>query len=307
MKKTEEILACEGYSVLMSVYAGVDPLQLENALDSMLCQTLPTDDLVLVCDGPLTPALDAVIASVSAAFPETLRVLRLSQHLGLVAALNAGLDACRHDLVARMDSDDISLPHRCQRQVSCLLHHPELTIISSTVLEFTDTPHRITGQRGLPREYGDICRFSRKRSPFNHPAVMYRKSAVLAAGGYRTDYPLFEDYDLWVRMLCSGFRGENLREPLLFMRSGPEMYRRRGGGRYAVNLLRFHWYLFRKGWSSPADLVTGAIPHAIACLLPTTLLGLVYRWLHRKGGDHGLPNPDRGYCTLQRSRHLPGF
>lgn len=307
MSKTEEILTSEGYSVLMSVYAGADPGQLENALDSMLCQTLPTDDLVLVCDGPLTPALDTVIAAMSAAFPDTLRILRLPRHSGLVAALNAGLEACRHPLVARMDSDDVSMPHRCQQQVRCFLQDPGLSIVSGTVLEFTDTPARITGQRALPRDYWDICRFSRKRSPFNHPAVMYRKSAVLAAGGYRADYPLFEDYDLWVRMLYSGFRGENLREPLLFMRSGPGMYRRRGGLRYAVNLLRFHWQLCHRGWSHPADFLTGAIPHAFACILPTAMLGLVYRWLHRKGGSYGLPDPDRRHCTLQRSRHLPGF
>lgn len=303
----QEMLPCEGYSVLMSVYAGSDPGQLEAALNSMLRQTLPTDDLVLVCDGPLTPALDAVIETTFAAFPRILQVLRLPRHAGLVTALNTGLARCRHELVARMDSDDISLPHRCQQQVSFLTGHPELAIVSSTVLEFTASPAHITGQRALPLEHEALCRFSRKRSPFNHPAVMYRKSAVAAVGGYRGDYPLFEDYDLWVRMLRVGFRGENLREPLLFMRSGPGMYRRRGGSRYALNLLRFHGRLCREGWSSPTDFLTGALPHALACLLPTVMLGLVYRWLHRKGECYGLPNPDRGHGALQPSRHLPGF
>ncbi len=296
----KEILAWEKYSVLMSVYAGSDPRELAEALGSMLCQTLPTDDLVLVCDGPLTPALDQVVASVADAFPNTLRVLRLPRHGGLVPALNAGLALCRHGLVARMDSDDISLPHRCQSQVRYLLHHPEVAILSGTVLEFTGTPDNITGQRALPGGNGEICRFSRKRSPFNHPAVMYRKAAVMAAGGYGNAYPLFEDYDLWVRMLRYGFRGENLREPLLFMRSGPGMYRRRGGARYARNLLGLHWGLCREGWSCSGDFLTGAVPHAALCLLPSSGLGMVYQtWLHRKREHHENTHSHRRHLALQ--------
>lgn len=303
----KEILACEGYSVLMSVYAGADPAQLRAAVRSMLDQTLPTDDFVLVCDGPLTEELERVIGSFTRREPDRFHVLRLERHSGLVAALNRGLPLCRHDLVARMDSDDISLPHRCRTQTAYLAAHPELAILSGTVLEFTEDPGTVTGKRALPATHGGIRRFARKRSPFNHPAVMYRKSAVAAAGGYRADYPLFEDYDLWVRMLCAGFRGENLREPLLFMRTGMGMYRRRGGARYARNLLRFHSRLCREGFSTPGDFFTGAIPHALACLLPTHGLRLFYFWLHRKGGSYASQNPDRGYRALQPGRNLPGL
>ncbi|MBQ8835048.1 MAG: glycosyltransferase [Oscillospiraceae bacterium] len=297
-----EILAAEGYSVLMAVYAGSVPGELRSAVESMLAQTLPTDDFVLVCDGPLTDALDVVITSFTCQFPGLFQILRLPRHRGLVAALNAGLPLCRHELVARMDSDDISLPHRCQRQADFFAAHPELHILSGTVLEFTDHTDNITGMRLLPSGDRNIRRFSRKRSPFNHPAVMYRKSAVAAAGGYREDHPLFEDYDLWVRMLCAGFRGENLREPLLFMRAGPGMYRRRGGMRYARNLLRFHRELWRSGWSGPADYIAGAVPHALACVLPTELLGRVYGLLHRKAGK----DTERGYPALQPFRGIPG-
>ena len=302
-----EILASERYSVLMPVHAGADPGQLYAALESMLTQTLPTDDLVLVCDGPLTGPLDAVLRELALRFPHVLRILRLPCHAGLVAALNAGLAECRHDLVARMDSDDISCPNRCRKQVSALMEKPELAIVSSCVQEFTDLPAKTDGMRALPLGHDGICRFSRKRSPFNHPAVMYRKSAVAAVGGYREGYPLFEDYDLWVRMLCAGFRGENLREPLLFMRAGPGMYRRRGGPAYAWNLLRFHRALCRRGWSSSADFITGAVPHFFACILPTVTLGQLYGLLHREGGFDGYQDPDRGNRTLQPGIYLPGF
>ena len=295
------------YSVLMPVYAAVEPGQLDAAIGSMLGQTLPTDDFVLVCDGPLPPALDRVVEGFARRHPQIFRVLRLPRHQGLVAALNAGLPLCRHDLVARMDSDDISLPHRCARQADFLLRNPDIAVLSGTVLEFWDMPTGVTGKRSLPGGHQELCFFSGRRSPFNHPAVMYRRAAVAAAGGYRNTFPLFEDYDLWVRMQRAGFRGENLREPLLFMRTGLGMYRRRGGPDYAGQLLRFQRYLCREGWSTPADFLTGAVPHALVCLLPIYGLALVYRELHRKGEKYGYQDPHCGYGALRPCRYLPGL
>ncbi len=268
------------YSVLMSVYAGEDPAHLQAAIDSMYRQTIPTDDFVLVCDGPLTDHLEAITTSTHLRFPDSFHVVRLPEHRGLAPALNAGLRQCRHELIARMDSDDISFPDRCARQLARFRAEPELAILSGTVAEFERTPAHITGHRTLPRTHPDICQFSRKRSPFNHPAVMYRKSAVLAAGGYDEGYPYFEDYDLWIRMLQTGFRGENLREPILFMRAGSGMYRRRSGPAYARRMLRFHRALRGKGWSSRIDYLSAALPHALICLLPVSLVRHVYHALH---------------------------
>lgn len=269
-------LNTNGYSVLMSVYAGEKPEHLQAAIDSMLDQSLPTDDFILVCDGPLTDALDTVIA----AYPQ-LRVVRLPRHEGISAALNEGLLHCRHEFVARMDSDDVSLPQRCRDQLQYLLTHPDIAILSGTVVEFDHDPALVTGQRTLPEDHARICRFSRKRNPFNHPAVMFRKSAVIAAGGYFGNYPLFEDYDLWIRMLCAGFRGKNLREPVLYMRAGNTLYHRRSGGTYAENLLAFHRQLRLQGWSTEMDYLSGGVPHAIVCWMPVACVRRVYARLHR--------------------------
>ncbi len=270
------------YSVLMSVYAGENPAFLREAIDSMYRQTIPTDDFVLVCDGPLADGLEAILTSTLQRFPDSFHVVHLPEHRGLAPALNAGLRHCRHELIARMDSDDISDPQRCAHQLSRFREDPGLAILSGTVAEFEDSPANITGQRALPAAYPDICRFSRKRSPFNHPAVMYRKSAVLAAGGYDESYPYFEDYDLWIRMLQTGFRGENLREPILYMRAGTGMCRRRSGPDYARRMLHFHRSLRCQGWISLRDYLCGALPHALVCLLPVPMVRQVYRALHRQ-------------------------
>lgn len=270
------------YSVLMSVYHKEKAEYFSQAIDSMLNQTVPPSDFVLVCDGPLTPELDAVVDDFQTRCPDLFQVIRLPENKGLGVALNKGLAVCKYDLIARMDSDDVSMPDRCRRQCDMFSEDSRLAVASGVVLEFEDTPDVISGERALPCEHEKICAFSRKRSPFNHPAVMYRKSAVLKVGGYRSDYPYLEDYDLWVRILKGGLKSANLKEPLVYMRTVNGLYERRGGLDYARHILAFHADLKRSGWITTADFITGAIPHAAICLLPVKVTKTIYRAMHKR-------------------------
>lgn len=217
------------YSVLMSVYVKEKAEYLRQAMYSIWEQTIPTDDFVLVCDGPLSPELNTVIDDMLATHPDTLHVVRLEKNGGLGNALNEGIKHCKYELVARMDSDDISRPDRCEKQLGVFTTHPEVSICSGTILEFRDDVNTITGRRELPQNDKDIRSFSRKRNPFNHPAVMFKRSAVESAGGYDETFHLFEDYYLWIRMLQNGAVGYNIKEPLLYMRTPEDLYMRRGG------------------------------------------------------------------------------
>ncbi|MCI9583193.1 glycosyltransferase [Clostridiaceae bacterium] len=270
------------YSVLMSVYSREKPQYLRQAIDSMFSQTICTDDFVLVCDGPLTDELDAVVEEAGKrCAPGYFRALRLERNQGLGNALNAGMNICRNELIARMDSDDISCADRCERQLRAFAGNPDLDIVSGTVEEFRETEQLVTGRRALPAAHEAICRFSRKRNPFNHPAVMFKKSAVEAAGGYDESYHLFEDYYLWIRMLRNGCRGENLQETLLYMRISEEMYERRGGASYGEDMKRFHRWMRDVKWASAGDYITGVIPHALICRLPNHVRRAAYTYLHR--------------------------
>lgn len=227
------------YSVLMSVYHKERPEFLRQAMESIAKQTVPTNDFVLVCDGPLNEQLDEVIAQMQDVFGQLLHVVRLEKNMGLGNALNIGIQHCKNDLVARMDSDDISRPDRCERQLRIFSERSELDICSGTVEEFSAQPQNVENRRIVPQTHEEILKFAKKRNPFNHPCVMYRKSAVLAAGSYQ-DFYLLEDYYLWIRMLLNGSLGYNIQEPLLWMRAGSDMYKRRSGWKYAksqVNLL----------------------------------------------------------------------
>ena len=263
------------YSVLMTVYKNDDPKFFEAAIESMLNQTLPTDNFVLVCDGKLEKGLNNVIKR----FLDKLTVVRLKRNCGLGVALKHGLKYCQHDLVARMDSDDISLPDRCEKQVRAFESDKNLAILSGTIQEFSGDI--LLKKRSLPTEHEEIVTLSQKRNPFNHPAVMYRKSAVIAAGGYNEKYHNFEDYDLWVRMLKNGAKGRNLDDTILRMRVSDDMYRRRGGRDYAKNLLRFHNHLRKTGWISTKTFATCAVPHSVVCIMPNSMRKVVYKALRK--------------------------
>ena len=268
------------YSVLMSVYLKESPEFLRQSMESIYNQTIPTDNFVLVCDGPLNAGLYKVIEEQKGKFQEALKIIQLEKNCGLGNTLNEGMKHCCHELVARMDSDDISFPKRCERQLQVFKDRPEVAICSGTVLEFKNTLDRITGRRILPEKYEEICKFSHKRNPFNHPAVMFRKLAVEKSGGYQERYHLFEDYDLWVRMLMKGYKGYNLKFPILYMRVSEDMYARRGGKSYAKTMLQIHWWMKQSGWTKGCEYITGAVPHAVICVLPNRLRKWIYQRLH---------------------------
>ena len=199
----------EKYSVLMSLYKNEHPAYLRLALDSMLNQTVAPDEIVLVEDGPLTDELYAVVKE----YEPCLHLVVNEKNLGLGLALNTGLKACRNELVARMDTDDISKPDRCEKQLKRFEEKPELALVGCHIDEFIGTPDHVISQRRVPLRSEEIYQFAKKRSAFNHPAVMYRKSAVLAEGGY-SDLKRNQDVELFGRMLFKGYLAENIDEAL---------------------------------------------------------------------------------------------
>ena len=245
------------FSVLIAVYAKEIPAHLEQSLESIFRQELPPDEVVLVEDGPLTAALDEVIGRFKAQ-QEALHIVKLPQNQGLGLALKEGLRHCQYDLVARMDSDDIATPQRFSKEMAWLESHPETDVVGTWTDEFSDTSGQVISTRRLPETHEALLRFSRYRNPMNHPTVMFRKAAVERAGGYR-HRELFEDYDLWVRMLQQGARFHNLQESLLRFRLSPQFYGRRGGWHYILLETAFQRWMHEVGhisWLRMAGNIT---------------------------------------------------
>lgn len=269
------------YSVLMSVYYKEKPAQLEQAIESIRMQTLPTSDFVLVCDGPLNVDLDTVIAREKQKMGKILNVVRLPQNVGLGRALNEGIKKCKYELVARMDSDDISYPDRCEKQLMVFSSHPEVSVCSGIVEEFSSNIHVVDSRRVLPETQTEIMEFAKFRNPFNHPCVMYKKSAVEAVGSYQ-DFYLLEDYYLWLRMLMAGYQGYNLQEPLLHMRAGPDMYKRRAGWKYAKSQARLFRFMENEGFIGTRQYICSCIIRCGSSLAPNLLRKIAFERVLRK-------------------------
>lgn len=263
------------YSVLMSVYHKEKAINLSEAINSMLRQTVMTNDFVIVCDGPLNKSLDDVIEDFDKSHPGLFNIVRLEKNGGLANALNKGMKYCKNEIIARMDSDDISEANRMAKQLEAL-EEQHADIVGSYVVEFNGTLSNKGGKRIVPVEDEDIKAFAKKRNPFNHPSVVFKKSKVEAAGGYpRYDY--FEDYALWVTMLSQGDKGYNVGEVLVNMRAGDELYNRRGGLGYVKCIVRFNKYMKELGYITTKQFLTQSAARSIVSIMPNFVRKFLYK------------------------------
>ena len=255
------------FSVLISVYIN-DPLEhLVSAVESVINQSRPPDQLVIVLDGPVSDEVKEFVESLKREKEVLCTVLGLKNNVGLGIALKFGLEHCEHELVARMDADDISVATRFEQQLDFLRNHPEISVVGGNIVEFDE--HSTRGAREVAQEPKDVISMARQRNPVNHVTVMFRKTDVLAVGGYR-DFPTYEDYDLWIRMIRASFLIFNLSSELVFVRAGNDMANRRRGFQYLKNDFRFFLYLYKIRFISVLDFGL-----ALLIRIPTRLGGRI--------------------------------
>ncbi|HET6165600.1 MAG TPA: glycosyltransferase [Marmoricola sp.] len=265
------------FTLLVSTYGRDDPAYLREAvLSSTVSQTRPPDEVVLVQDGPVPDALAGEIRSLVDALPMPVVHLELDHNVGLGPALDAGLAASSHEIVARMDADDLSVPERFARQVPLI--EAGADIAGSGLLEFGDSVEDVVGRRTPPTDPAEIRRVIRFRDPFNHPTVVYRRSAVLAAGGY-TDMALLEDYLLFTRMVEAGAVPANLADPLVYYRVGAGAYARRGGTALLRSELRLQRRFRELGITSRTEYLRNVVVRGGYRLVPEGVRKVAYRRL----------------------------
>ncbi len=270
----------QNYSVLMSVYEKEKAEFLKQSIDSILGQTVCPNDFVLVCDGVLTRELYEVIDSVKKENPGLFQVISLSENRGLGEALKEGLSYCRNEFVARMDSDDISVKNRCELQLA-VMDREQADIVGGWVEEFEKEPMEQGAVRRVP-EYGEeIVQYAKKRNPFNHPTVMFRREAVLRAGNYQPCRG-FEDYHLWVRMLEIGCKGYNIPAVLVHMRGGNGMYQRRGGVQYLKDTVAFQNFMRKSGYIGNLEFAAAVAKRGLVSLVPSGVRRFIYSVFLRK-------------------------
>lgn len=268
------------YSVLMTVYKNDNPKYFFLALKSMADQTVSPDEIVIVKDGPVPEKLQNVIDTIAVKTDIYIHQVQLLKNKGLGLALNEGIKVARNELLARMDSDDISLPDRCEKQLELFEKDPDLDIVGCPVMEFSGEPSNVVGQRNVPLTNEAIHKYARRRDPFNHPTVMYRKSKVEMVGCYG-DYRKNQDTDLWIKMLSAGCKGQNRPEYLLDFRFDEGTYKKRKSWVNTKILIGIRWKAYKSGFNSFLDFLIVFLAQMAIYLIPTSVQQFIYRKLLR--------------------------
>lgn len=269
------------YSVLMSVYYKEKAEFFRLSLKSMFEQTCPPEQVVVVCDGELTGELDEVLEDFQKQYPEILTVHRLKENMGIGYAANAGLKLCRNELIAKMDSDDISYTDRCEKQLAEFAKNPTLDMLGGYVSEFEGEISNEKAIKKVPVTYKDIVKYARRRNPFNHQTLMYKKSKVIQCEGY-TWYMRCEDYDFITKMIMSGAKCRNLPECLVHYRLDAGAYERRKNWKNTVGFIGVRYKNWRRGFCSFIDFFIPCIVQIGLFLLPISFTKKLYiRYLRR--------------------------
>lgn len=265
------------YSVLISVYYKEKSSNFAFCLDSIINQTVLPKEIIIVCDGKLTKELDDILDEYMKKY-NFIKKIQLSENVGLGKALNVGLKECSYDIIMRMDSDDYSIPTRAEKELSLI---KDYDIVGSSILEFENDINNIIGKRIVPETQEKIRKFAKKRSPFNHPSVMFRKETVEKAGGYQ--HMLYaEDYYLWVRLLLNNAKCANISEPLVYMRSGIEMRSRRAGRKYNKSMRLLRKYMLKNKFINVFQYLYCLIGVTFISILPIKIREWIYRKFLRK-------------------------
>lgn len=268
-------------SVLLSVYHKENPTYMRQSLNSIFSQTILPAEVVIVKDGPLPDSLNTIINNFKLEYGNILKIVSLPVNRGLGNALHEGLKYCSFNIVARMDTDDIAMPERFEKQLYIFENHLDIDVVGTWVDEFiNENSDIVISQRRLPKYPEELRSFAKRRNPINHATVMFRKEAVLAVGGYE-EFLLFEDYYLWIKMLLNGSRFYNIQESLVLFRMSLDVYKRRGGWKYAVDECRLRKVMYDYHFISLSDFLLEIPLRFISRIMPSFIRKYLYLYILR--------------------------
>ena len=268
------------FSVLMSVYYKESPIFLKKSIESVLNQTIKPSEIVFIKDGPLTDELEEILDYYKEMYKGLFKFISFEENKGLGSALRRGIEVCSFEIIARMDTDDICVKNRFERELKELKER-NIDIVGSNILEFDGNINNVIAERVVPKTDIEIKNSAKKRNPFNHMTVMYKKSAVLKAGNYR-DFLWFEDYNLWIRMIMSGAKMYNIQEDLVYARTGKSMFGRRGGKEYIRREYKMQKYMLKYKFINLPRFYTNVIGRTFVRIMPNKIREIFYIKILRK-------------------------
>lgn len=270
------------FSVLISIYFKEQPEHFNACMKSIWDQqTLKPTEIVLVEDGPLTTELYESIALWSERLQQTLRIIKLEDNVGTGKAKNIGLQNCQYEIVSIVDTDDISVSDRFEKQIKGFEADSELVILGGQITEFVDDITSPSGMRIVPLDNQDLRQYAKKQSPFNNMTISYRKSKIMEVGGYQ-HHLWMEDYNLFLRVIAKGYKIQNLEDVLVYARIDNGMHTRRKGYQYIKSEKQLLKLKKELKLQSPIHANILFLIRSTFRLMPSSLLGKIYNTFLRK-------------------------
>ena len=268
------------FSVLLSVYKKENPTYLKEALESIFNQTIMPNEVILVEDGPLTKELDDVIIDFKNKYKTIFKNIKFKENRGLGMALHDGIKLCSNEIIFRMDTDDICMPERFEKQLM-VFKTLNVDIVGSNIAEYDKNMENCISTRIVPENDIEIKKIIKKRNPMNHVTIAFKKNKVLEAGNY-LDMPYFEDYYLWARMAKNNSKFYNIQESLVKVRGGNDMIKRRGGKTYIKPIINFEKSLYKLGLINRLEFFINVVERVLISLIPNNIRFLIYKKVLRK-------------------------
>ena len=270
------------FSVLSSIYHKENPTHFDECMQSIWDkQKLKPTEIILVEDGPLTVELDQIIAQWQEKIGAILKVTKLAKNVGTGKAKNIGLQQCTHEIVCIVDTDDISVPERFEKQVKLLSENQDVAICGGQIVEFNCNINQLSGMRKVPLSNAELIKYAQKQSPFNNMTIAYRKTKILEVGGYQ-HHMWMEDYNLFLRVIAKGYKVQNLDDILVYARIDNGMHARRKGYEYIKSEKQLLKLKKELKLQSPIHANILFLLRSSFRLLPSSLLGKIYNTFLRK-------------------------
>ncbi|MGK4016863.1 glycosyltransferase [Weissella paramesenteroides] len=278
-EEIEYLKHSDEFTVLITTYINDNLGDLKTAIRSVLFNTLVPSEIIVMVDGSIRQETQDVLKRLEVTYPSVLKIIYQKKNYGRGYTLAQGVLNSRNDLIAKMDADDIALPERFEKQFILMKDNEKLSLVGSQIYEFNDKQN-FTAHRKVPLDNEEIVKFSKLRSPFNHPTVFFRKKDVLDAGNY-SKLNVLEDYDLWMRMIAKKMQVKNIDEDLVYMRAPKNMYSRRGGLKYFITYKNFKKSLVDNKIISYSDYWKSIAAMLISALIPNFFRKKLYEMLLR--------------------------
>ena len=270
------------FSVLMPVYYKDNVEHFQTAFDSIINQSLIPDEILIIEDGKLGKDLEDVVCTIEQKYNNLVRIIRLEENIGIGKVRALGMQECKYEYVAFMDSDDISRKDRFEKQIGFIKEHPETDVVGTYITEFDGSPEEICSKRELPTDNEEIYKFGKFRMPVNNPTLILKRKSVLEAGNYQL-FGAFEDYECYARMLKRGYKFANLPEYLVNMRAGCDMMNRRKGIHYFLTCeLPCMNAMKQSGYINLKEYIRNVILKFLLRVIPDWFRNGIYKMFLRK-------------------------